>query len=306
MEDAFLELLRVERTSIQQLFDSLALATADVTRLRRPGRDTVPFPAWADLVSGVRKLFLASACATVRTKSHYHGRKPRLAVDFMNGLRMGQTERGSYVLTVISELPTVGHQQRAVLIDTEAVPFERRVIQTLLRSVEAANDAADAYIATRRFSGFIQSVPKGVSADLCDGLVDALGEGTSSLELSVDWSESIGRPTMNAAVEVSAENVGIFEAAKERLSAPESYEGIAVQGYVSQLERPEGSEEGTVTIEAGGGPFRRVRVVLGSEEYELAIAAHRTDRFLFCFGAVEKSGRSWLMEEPTEVELLQP
>jgi hypothetical protein len=302
LEDVLLELQRVEHTSIQQLFDRIALVSADVTRLRRSGGDSMPFPLWSQLVEGVRKLFLAAACATVRPKAHFNGKKPNLAVGFMDSLRMGQTERGSYVLTVISDVSAEPISDEAKLIETEAVPFERRTLQTLVRSVAAANRAADEFLETESFSPFISAVGDGVSANLCDALVDVLGGGTSSVSLSVDWSETLGKPPGPSTVSVSPDKVAVFSHAKEELSRPVSYEDVPVQGFVSRLERPEGSDEGTVTIESGA-PFTRVRVVLNAEEYDLAITAHRNEQRLFCEGAVEKSGQSWLMDAPKSVFL---
>ena len=50
-----------------------------------------------------RDLVLAAACAAITKRAYFATRKPTKATDYLSRVRMGQTERGSYVLTIRSD-----------------------------------------------------------------------------------------------------------------------------------------------------------------------------------------------------------
>ena len=65
----------------------------------------IPLEDGALLARSARGMMLAAACSTYERRRAFHTRKPQVAVDYMKGLSLGQTEIGSFVLTVISPVP---------------------------------------------------------------------------------------------------------------------------------------------------------------------------------------------------------
>ena len=89
-------------------------------------------------------MMMAVACAAALPgRPSYGPRVPSAAAEYLDGVRIGQTEPGSYVITVISDV-AVPEQQALVADETMHVdvPFERRVTTTLVEALAAAQVAA--------------------------------------------------------------------------------------------------------------------------------------------------------------------
>ena len=93
-----------ERSELDVLRD-LQTTGADLVRIRAPtgtSDDTLPLDKAVVFVERSRDMMLAAACAAVEKRSVYAKRKAQQAMDYLHHVRMGQTERGSYVLTILS------------------------------------------------------------------------------------------------------------------------------------------------------------------------------------------------------------
>ena len=148
------------------------------------------------LVQEAMDMMAAAACATVAPKPLYRARRPQEAADYLRGLRLGQTERGSFVVTIVSRVspslagPRAFHEE---LFSEE--PFERRVSYTLVESLAAVRSAAESAASKATFDAFANGVSEGVSANLCDALV-GMGRHLSdnaSLSVEVSWARRVPR-----------------------------------------------------------------------------------------------------------------
>src|SRR6266550_1453470 len=97
----------VETRSQLEIFNELITASADVIRVRthsRTGEDegSLSLEDGVTAHERVREMILAAACATISRRALFAKRKPELAMAYLKKLRLGQTERGSYVFTLIS------------------------------------------------------------------------------------------------------------------------------------------------------------------------------------------------------------
>src|SRR3954470_2504453 len=80
----------------------ISLAGSDVFRVRRPirgGGDAVPLVDGVKLVDYAFSLVAAAATAAVAPRKVLPSRKPAQARDYLEHVRLGQTEHGSYVVT---------------------------------------------------------------------------------------------------------------------------------------------------------------------------------------------------------------
>ena len=95
-----------ENRSQLEVLSDLQTAGSDVIRVRfrhaSSNDGSISLDQGEALVENAREMMLAGACAAVQPKPYYLRRRPEEANRFLRGLRMGQTERGSYVLTVYS------------------------------------------------------------------------------------------------------------------------------------------------------------------------------------------------------------
>ncbi len=303
-----------EERSQLQIFGDLQTASADVIRLRVSDDDaadgTVPIEEGVTLVSKARDLMLASACAAVMPRARYHSRRFDRANQYVDGLRLGQTERGSYVITVISRVapamtpPTDSTGKDAVIEE----PFERQVVSTLTRAVSAVSIAASNAAITQNFSRFNDVVDQGVSANLCDALVGLVGdphERQRSLELSVAWSRS--RPVTAthgnvppARVRLSADIMPVLFEASRWFKEIAPLEDFELVGQVIGTHRHhEQTGQGRITVEAVVDErIRNVTIELSERDYALALEAHRDRLPISCTGELVKLQRSLRLNNP--------
>src|SRR6266508_3098096 len=127
----------IEHRAPEEILTDITVAASDVMRLSFAGETyddgTIPIETGARLVSLTRDVILAAASVSVKPRAVLPTRKPDLAVEFLNKVRLAQTERGSYVLTVQSPVPPALAYQPELMPDPDSprVPYERLVMLTL-------------------------------------------------------------------------------------------------------------------------------------------------------------------------------
>jgi len=111
MSEVVRTLGRVERRPEAEILQDLLTTSSDLIRVRAPSREaesgSLPLEQAVAFVERSRDLVLAAACAAVSKRASYPTRKPVKATDYLSRVRMGQTERGSYVLTILSPVAPV-------------------------------------------------------------------------------------------------------------------------------------------------------------------------------------------------------
>jgi hypothetical protein len=146
MGDILRVLAAVEQRSQEEIYADLLTTTADVVRIRIQDVDqqdgTLSIEGYARIAQKARDLMLAAACAATEARPVWHTRKPAQAMDEVRKVRIGQTERGSYVVTIITRISPELHMSEDRLFETE-VPFERRMTQTLASSLAHLERAAE-------------------------------------------------------------------------------------------------------------------------------------------------------------------
>jgi len=249
---------------------------------------------------------LAAACAEINVRPNFGPRVPDLARDYMDHVRLGQTERGSYVVTVISEVAAPA--QRAILPDDAAhfqIPFERRVTSKLVMALSAARDAADTVVqGSEGYGAFDDAVEAGVSANLCDAVARIGTESAgANVQIGVEWASS--RPaTVRAPSGVSFDSaeLPVVREAVAYLRQLGPFDSEMVAGIVSRLTREKDDEIGTIVIEGEArGEKRKVHVELPDDQYDLAVQAHKTRRPIMIRGTLYKRGRSWVLSDPGQL-----
>lgn len=297
----------IEKRSQEEILADLLTASSDLIRIRslapEAGDGTVQLDAGVRLVEHSRDLIMAAACATVTTKAYWARRKPAQAVDFIEGVRMGQTERGSYVLTIHCPVPP----ELKTLFPTVS-PFERRVTSTLTSALTSVRDAARQAVETGEIKPFFAAVQSGVSANLCDALV-GLGRISPDhgIEISVSWARNRPAEQAHSSVSVSSDLLPVIDEAARVFKGTAPQEDVEIIGFVEKLDRPVGSEIGRVSILA---PIekerRRVLVELGDPEYLEAVRAHGNNLPITSSGDLVKEGGFLVLRHVQSFLVLEP
>jgi len=294
----------VENRSQLDILRDLLNSGFDIVRLAAASQNmtdgTVGMDDGVRLLEQSREILLSAACATVKPRSVFHSRKPGRALEYMKSARLGQTEHGSFVLTILSPVaPQLNTYSETDLFPGE--PFERQVVRTLARSVGAALLAAEQSATETNFAPFQAAVADGVSANLCESISGLFKLGDPmSITLSVSWAQN--RPTPNDAPQrtiITPDLVPTMEEAARIFRARDPLEECLVKGAVIKLERPEGQSSGRVTIVAPiDDALRKVTVELTEADYNLATEAHRDCRPVKVLGSLSREGRVHRLLKP--------
>ncbi len=299
MAEALHALELTEQRSQTEIIADIAAVGDDTLRIsvehEHFADGTMPLEAAARFVDATAALVLAAACGAARPREVYFSRKPQAAIAYMRQVRIGQTERGSYVLTVRAAVPPA---LRAPGARGEEEPFARRVSQTLVRALTTVRSAADEAAATGEFGPFAAAVATGVSANLCDAVV-AMQESTGADAIGVRVAYSpvrAARAGALTAVTINADAVPVIREAARFLREAATREDYTLHGFVTVLRRHTTGALGRVTISGLiDGVFRNVQADLLPDSYEQALLAHRERLPISVVGELAREGRSWVL-----------
>ncbi len=303
-------LAKAERRSELDILHDLLTATSDVIRVRAPSQDaengTLSLNKAVEFVARSRDLMLAADCAAIDKRAFFARRKAQLAIDYLADVRMGQTERGSFVLTILSPVAPELKPVQDLLPDV-GVPYERQVTRTLMVSLKTLDEAARAAGAHGDMAPFQAAISKGVSANLCDAIV-GLAEVSSGrgLEINVSWSPS--RPAdddVPTRIFFAGDAVPIIREAARQFRETAPSDDVEVEGVVTRLDRGPEAVGGEVTIYGNvEGQSRRMILRLEGETYSRAVQAHASRQTVRCTGDLIKEGRSYRLQNPRRFEVL--
>ncbi|MGH9967264.1 MAG: hypothetical protein ACREBG_05450, partial [Pyrinomonadaceae bacterium] len=244
---------------------------------------------------------------TIRRSAVFAKRKPDQAMAYLRRVRLGQTERGSYVFTLISPVtPSLTITDEPFVITTEE-PFERRVVETLANALSATRLAAERSTTSGDMSPFREAINRGVSANLFEaitGLSEASGDQTVEVNFSWARSRTLVRQVPNS-IGLTQDIIPLIREAARVFRATVPQEDFELQGSVVVLSRDEGEQTGRITILGEvDDRLRRVSVVLPQTLYHEAIRAHDEGIPVLCFGELVREGRSFVLRNPHDFALL--
>ncbi|WP_425618605.1 hypothetical protein NA78x_002314 [Anatilimnocola sp. NA78] len=289
------KLSEFEGRSQSEILSHLLLPPADVVRFRESSTETETGTLHLDqavnVLEGVRRTLLSIAHSAIRPQP-FHRRLSRIeAEQFVRTCRLGQTERGSFTVTVACPLDVVSG---ALFVDD---PLARQVTHGLLSSLNAVMLATedgdlDQLLDTSRYPF--------MSANLCEAILMLRPEGERSrLSISVAWSKALAVPSdsfANQPVELRQDTFEAIEYLAPKLrTAPAPKEQVIV-GFVDVLRgqlNSDGQMAGEVvfSIVLDGGDLIRAKAELTAADYHAAGEAHLQHEPVYFRGLLIRGSR---------------
>jgi hypothetical protein len=303
------DLADLEGRTEDSLLRDIRGSAVDLLRIAIEGPATregrLPVEAGRRVFGAARDLLLAAACSVLDPRPAYATRKADRAMEVVERARFGQSDIGSFVVTLETVVPP---RLDPPLIDDgdPDSPLERRTMVHLARAVAAAHLATRQSAASGTLHPFKERTVDGVSANLCDALAELLqAAAADALRTTVSFAHR--RPV---AVEVprsvvfSADMAPTLRSAASGLREVAALVGQEVVGTVVLLESEDAAVGGAVQLRAVvDGRMLRVRVHLPSDAYAVAVEAHKTGSLVRCVGELTREGRGRVLRNPREFAL---
>ncbi|ACJ00575.1 hypothetical protein [Rhodospirillum centenum] len=302
LADAVRVVAAVEGRAETSVLTDFRMAGTDVIRVRAgeaAADGTLSFQAGIAVHELAREVLLSAACAAHAPRALYGNRKPQSALDYLETVRLGQSERGSYVVTLLSPVdPALGGGQPRLGPEFEDDPFARIVTRTLLRALRATRDAVTEAAASEDFAAFERRVRHGVSANLCEALAKLVGVG-GTVELGLTWAK-VRPPRPDDAkgplkLDFGRSAAGLLQEAARQFRVREPLPDQELSGWVVRLmRRPARDALGSVLVRVmiDGRP-RSIRIEgLSDSDYAFVAAAHADRKAISFEGDLHRRDRA--------------
>ena len=307
--EAIHRLAEFEERPVGEILDHLLLPPADLLLFREVSADAeagnLPLDHAVRMIDGIRKVLLSEA-HSVLVPRPYHPRMSRSeAEDFVARCRLGQTDRGSFVLTVACPLDL-----KADWFDPHGEPFSRRVTSLLMQTLEELSQAAD----TKQIDELVDtSRHRGISANLCEALLLIRPDGERArVQVSTSWSRAFLPKARESKrdVELRQETFDVAEVLAPKLRSLPEPRVDRFLGFVDELrgqptrDEPRPSGEVRFTLIDQGEEIR-TRADLSAEDYAMAGKAHLTRQVVSFKGILQRLPRLNRINDVKEFHLVK-
>jgi hypothetical protein len=286
------------------LFD-LTLTPFDVIRVRSKGADDYGSVRIADgvqLHEEARNLLVSAARAAIAEipKKAYRGRRPDKVNEYLDRVRLGQTEKSSFSITILSPY-SFDPTGEPLLLGDDA--FGRRVTLKFAKAL-AATETALAEATGGAIAAFERRIGAGVSAELCLAL-GRLADSDFGTEVSVTWSPA--RPISDPVrLSLTRQDGAVLQEVAREFAREEPERDAIIEGIITQIAEEPHTFDGSATMEAAiEGRLRRVHIVgFGTDDRELLIAAFRKRKRIQVDGNLALEGRRLKLAQPRGLVVL--
>lgn len=303
--DLIKTLAELESTKELTILSEVKNISSDIIKFRLFGdallSGTLPATDAVDFYQASKKLMLASACQTLDPKTYYRKLSKSEADQFISGCSFGQTERGSYVVSIICPL------YMGITTNTDNSPFTRKVTTNLYLTLKKLVNA----LTDRREDEMLLESPF-VSSNFCDALVVMSGAKLSSnIDFKFSWSSELSDNTigLNKEVTLRADFIPRIQELSKKLKP----DILKNDTFISKVERLQGEPDenglmhGDVILAfVFDDELVRAKVFLNSSDYKIANKAHMDNSYLSITGQLKRGPRIGVIDGPSDIQLINP
>jgi hypothetical protein len=307
--EAIQHLAEFEKRPANEVLNHLLLSPADLLFFREVSPDAeagnLPLDHAVRLIDGTRKLLLSEAHSVLEPQPNHPRMSRSEAEDFIARCRLGQTDRGSFVLTVACPLDL-----KADLLGPKGEPFSRRVTSLLMRSLGELSQAAD-----RMQIDDLADISRhpGISANLCESLLLLRPAGErSTLNITVSWSRAFlpDSGESKREVQLRQEVFDVAEILAPKLRSVPEPRIDRFFGYVDELRGQPLPDIGLLSGEVRFTLFDqeeeiRAKADLDEMDYSVAGHAHLASRVVSFKGVLERLPRLNRIKDVTDFQIIE-
>jgi hypothetical protein len=303
-----------EKREVHQVLTDLTLPPADTVRFRVINKDTlggtISFLEGFNFLESAKKSLFTTACDILQPEKYHKRLGLKGAKQFIEECRLGQTEKGSFIASVICPFVDQSPDDRAkqmTIFNTEddfKKSLTRKITIRMMNSLEKIKKAIDNGNENQIIDLSGQEI---ISANFLESIVE-LNSASDKSEIEIMTSWSIFANESNLApksVKFSEDYLPVFENIISKIKPVD--EGIDDDfiGKISQVKADPDTHsrrEGEIILNYVLGDEEKVskaRIVLEKDAYDKACEAHKNGQTVKITGKLKSVGRSKIIENPT-------
>ncbi|MGE0148946.1 MAG: hypothetical protein AB7R87_16365 [Parvibaculaceae bacterium] len=307
VSNALTTLAVVEGRDELQVYFDLSTADQDVVRVRAPRAaddGSVLVEPGVELFVHAKNLLLSAACSVTEPRRAYRVGGMKDASAYIDRVRLGQTQRGSFIVTLLSPVPPALEYslQQSFWPAMGDEPFERKVTRQLVQGLRATRKAVESFNRGDGFEEFEKAVEHGASANLCEALATLVEQGEGA-DVSVTWAQTRQAPESRSSVEFPVSDAAILKEAAKVFRDREPRADELIEGFIVKLSRGASESDGRITVRAYIDEQRPVSVAVELPQviYERAVAAHQAKLPVSIRGDLVREGQRWRLKNARDV-----
>jgi hypothetical protein len=285
----------------KNIFEDLLISGFDLIRVRSLNADNhgaIAFQAGLQLHDDCNRMIIAAALSAASDipRKAWKGRRPELVEEYLKRVRLGQTQKASYAITLLSPYAFDLNSNLGFFDES----FGRRVSHRLaqaLGSVEAALQESLGF--DDPVPVFEQYVEKGVSADICLSLA-RIAENSEIAELTITPSHSKFDGNVTQIV-IEAQQAPVLLEVARAFEAEEPEPDYIAQGFIELIRGQPSRSDGSVVLicpNPEGRGVRRVRVLFSAEDRQAVYNAGRDQKVIRVTGDLSRSKGKFTLRNP--------
>ena len=313
--DAIEVLKFVENRSTESIIADLLQSNSDTFRViafKDRAEFSLPLIDAATLLKKSVDMIASAAQSINNPKAYFVSRHPKEVDDFLAKLRMGHTERGSFIVSMhvpveprMKDIFTESDVQDDSLKIESEEPFERQVIMQLSKLTALAIDAAN----TREMKSFTDAIPSGINANFCEALseiTEVCGDDGAHFDISWAPTRAVAKSwNIKTKFHIRPDTANALKEASKQLRKNSIESDIEICGYVVRLDSGDSSESGEIKIiDTLSEKPRHIFLQLDGDKYQNAIDAHKYGKVITVKGNIEKSGKKSTLTNITEFNII--
>ncbi|MHB8260654.1 MAG: hypothetical protein ACYDCN_02885 [Bacteroidia bacterium] len=312
--DVLEAIANAENREVHQVLTDLSLPPGDIVRFRVINRDTIggtiSFLEGFNLLESAKKSLFTTACDIIQPEKYHKRLGLKGAQQFIEECRLGQTEKGSFIASVIcpfvNETPEEKAQQLNIFspADEFKKSLTRKVTVRLMTALEILKSAIDRGEENRIVDLVGENI---ISANFMESIVELNStKEISEIEIITSWSVfAQQQPQVTRSIKLSNDYTPVLENIINKIKPIDKGIDDVFIGKISLTKADpdiHSRTDGEVVLNYVLGDEEKVskaRVVLNNEDYERACEAHKQGKTVKVKGKLVSVGRSKTIENPS-------
>ena len=303
-----------ENREVHQVLTDLSIPPGDTVRFRVINKDTVggtiSFLEGFNLLEGAKKALFSTACDIVQPEKYHKRLGLKGAQQFIEECRLGQTEKGSFIASVICPFVNQTPEDKAyqLSIFNQAEEFRhsltRKVTTRLMSSLAEIKNAIDRGEENRIVDLEGENT---ISGNFLESIVELHStKETSEIEIITSWSVfAEEQPQIARSIKFSNDYIPVLENIISKVKPIDKGFEDDFVGKISLTKADpdiHSRTEGEIILNYIIGDEEKVskaRVVLSNQDYDKACEAHKQGKSVKIRGKLVTVGRSKSIENPS-------